>query len=109
MINSWIILGIFLTCLSTAHDIFGQRTFRIREQQGDWVLSQPLFDAVMVAIERLTANEKKLVAKRSRIISELEVLLRRQKVYEIVVGRLNTAKAIKRRIAIVHNFLRKFS
>jgi len=92
-----------------AHEIFGEHTFRIREANGKWTLSQPLFDAVMVAVEKLASSERRLIFRRGRIAAALEASLKSQRVYEIVVGRPNTAKAIRQRIAIVLRVMRPFS
>jgi len=99
----------FLMSIRIAHEIFGEHTFRIREANGKWTLSQPLFDAVMVAVEKLASSERRLIFRRGRIAAALEASLKSQRVYEIVVGRPNTAKAIRQRIAIVLRVMRPFS
>jgi len=100
---------VFLQCLQIAHAIFGAKTFRIRNAKGKWAHSKPLFDAVMVAIERLAIHEKKLIAHRAKIRASLMNLIRKPDVYEIVVGRPNTATAIKDRISIIYDLLKQFS
>jgi hypothetical protein len=99
----------FLNCLRLAHAIFGQYTFRIPTTNGKWTHSQPLFDAVMVATETLAQREKKLIANSDKILAALQEALNKADVYEIVVGRPNTAKAIKDRISIVLDLLKRFS
>jgi Protein of unknown function DUF262 len=98
----------FLNSLRIAYAIFGERTFRVYDSGGKWVLSRPLFDAVMVAVERLALHEAKLVARKKKIQTSLRKALSRQRVYEIVVGRPNTAKATKARISILYNLLGSF-
>jgi hypothetical protein len=98
----------FVNCLRIAHAIFGDHTFRIRERNGNWQPSYPLFDAVMVAMDKLVQYEKKLVANRKRILPSLEEKIGKPKVYEIIVGRPNTARAVRARISIIHNLLRRF-
>jgi hypothetical protein len=97
----------FLECLRIAHSIFGEHTFRVRAN-GKWQPSQPLFDAVMVSIEKLAQHEAKLVANRARIRESLAQQMDEESTYEIIVGRPNTAKAVRARISAVHEILRKY-
>lgn len=97
----------FSTCLRIAHKIFGSRTFRV-DVKGKWRHSQPLFDAVMVAIEGLADHERKMIAHRGKIRKALLEEAEKKDVYEIIVGRPNTAKAVKDRISIVYKLLKKF-
>ena len=97
----------FHNCLRIARAIFGNRTFRVRVQ-GKWRHSQPLFDAVMVAIDKLANHDRKLVANRKKISKTLLEQTEKEDVYEIIVGKPNTAKAVKKRISIIHDLLRQF-
>jgi hypothetical protein len=98
----------FLNCLRIAHAVFGEHTFRIRDNKKKWRHSQPLFDAVMVATDELVQCEKKLVTNKHKILDALLKAMEDQAVYEIIVGRPNTAKAIKQRIAIVVGLMNQF-
>jgi hypothetical protein len=98
----------FLNCLRIAHAIFGEYTFRIRENKKKWRHSQPLFDAVMVAVDELAQYERKLVANKQEILGALLKAMEDEDVYEIIVGRPNTAKAIKLRISIVVDLMKQF-
>ena len=100
--------GAFLNSLRIAHAVFGQYTFRTRNSDGKWVLSQPLFDAVMVAVEKLAQHENKLVAHKQKALDALLAAMKRDEVYEIIVGRPNTATAIKSRISIIYELLKQF-
>ncbi|MBB5033408.1 DUF262 domain-containing protein [Prosthecobacter vanneervenii] len=92
----------FISSLDLAHHIFGTRTFQAKDiQSGKWRLSQPLFDAVMVASERHLESKSRLVSNRTKIVKNLEAALSDPETYEIVVGRPNTAAAIKERLSIV--------
>jgi hypothetical protein len=97
----------FSNCLRISHAIFGSRTFRV-EVKGKWQHSQPLFDAVMVSIEQLADHDRKMIANRTKIRKALSDQARKEEVYEIIVGRPNTAKAVKNRISIVHKLLKQF-
>ena len=99
----------FLDCIGIAEAIFGERTFRIRDKSKKWVLSQPLYDAVMVAVEKFASSAKRLITNKARILNALSAALDRERVYAIVVGRPNTARAIRLRIKIVQRVLRPFS
>lgn len=97
----------FSNCLRVSHKIFGSQTFRIRVK-GKWRHSQPLFDAVMVAIDKLVDHERKLIANRRKIRKALLDETEKQDIYEVIVGRPNTANAVKNRISIVHDLLKQF-
>jgi len=99
--------GAFRNSLRIAYAIFGEHTFRIRVK-GAWQLSQPLFDAVMVAVESLVKCEGKLVANKKQIEASLAKQTKKKAVYEIIVGKPNTAVAVKERIAIVRNLMGQF-
>jgi hypothetical protein len=98
----------FLSRLETAHEIFGNKTFQVRDAKGKWRMSRPLFDAVMVSIDKLQDHKRSMIASKKRINEALIKKLRRGSVYEIIVGKPNTAKAIKKRINIVYKLLRQY-
>ncbi len=97
----------FSKCLRIAHATFDDQTFQVRPK-GKWRHSEPLFDAVMVAIDRLADHEKRLIGNGKQIRKALLKRMGNESVYEIIVGRPNTAKAVKARITIIHNLLKKF-
>ncbi len=86
----------FLSRLSLAREIFGDETFRTKPES-DWRLSKPLYDAVMVALDRLGDRGVLLVKRRARISAAVMKLLQNAEEYEVIVGRPNTAAAIKER------------
>jgi hypothetical protein len=98
----------FQQALAVANEIFGSHTFRIPDARGRWRLSQPMFDAVMVGIDNLIGNRAKLIKNRVKIERALTQKLKKPKTYEIIVGRPNTANAIRQRISIVTHLLRRF-
>lgn len=89
----------FIDRLTLAHDVFGVATFRLPsngEKPGK--VSRPLFDAVMVALDEMWGQADKIRAARAKISASLDNALRATISYEILVGRPNTAQAIKDRI-----------
>ena len=97
----------FLESLNLAHQIFGARTFQVKDPKGGWKHSQPLFDAVMIAAEIHSASKSKLIANRVKLTKDLNDALADPNTYEIVVGRPNTAQAIRDRLSIVGNLFTK--
>src|SRR5229473_8100982 len=77
--------AVFLKCLQIAYAVFGQHTFRILDTNGKWVLSFPLFDAVMVATEKLAQHENRLIANKKKILDSLSNAMGKRRVYEIIV------------------------
>jgi hypothetical protein len=88
--------------LTFAHDVFGSRTFRYPDG-GEWKLSQPLYDAVMVAADRLYEHRKRVIAKKGVVQSAVAKLFDDEDAYGIIVGRPNTAKAIRARIDLIES------
>jgi hypothetical protein len=91
----------FESRLKLAYDIFEERTFRYVDEDGNWKLSQPLYDGIMVALDQLWEKREKLLTKKKEIRNAIEALLRRPKAYEVIIGRPNTAKAIIRRLELL--------
>jgi len=97
----------FTQRISLATEIFGAHTFKYKTDSGEWKTSQPLYDAVMVALDRLWDHRSKLAAKRTAVVAGVAKLLEDQEAFEVVVGRPNTAKAILDRIGMVEKALAK--
>ncbi len=91
----------FESRLKLAHDLFGERTFRYADQEGNWKHSQPLYDGIMVALDHLWAKRQRLLARKERIRSAVNALLRKESAYEVIVGRPNTAKAVLKRVDLL--------
>ena len=98
---------IFITRLKLAVDIFGDKTFRIKRNER-WALSQPLYDAVMVVLDKLYANKDVFVEKRNEIVTKLTEMLEDENTYELIVGRPNTSDAIKKRQEKLEVFFGEF-
>ena len=99
----------FLSALTVSESIFTPHTFQIQVEEGEWRRSQPLFDAVMVAVDRLTDAKDELIRNRAHIVKALQTRLKNKRVYEIVVGKPNTALAVKRRIKILTSILQRYA
>jgi hypothetical protein len=95
----------FNSRLNLVSKIFGRDAFRLPDSRGG-KHSRPLFDALMIAADRLWEDRKELTSKRSRAQAKVKALLMRENSYEIIVGRPNTAEAVKTRIALVEKALR---
>ena len=97
----------FLSLLHLAKEIFGKDTFRITDRDGDRKLSQPLYDAVMVSLDRLYERRQALLTNKARIVEQLSRKLRQKAFYALVVGRPNTADAVKTRLRKVELLFRR--
>jgi len=97
----------FLGALQIADKIFTPHTFEVMHAKGAWRPSQPLFDAVMIALDMLNSQWPALLKARGKIKTALRAELRGESSYEIIVGKPNTANAIKERINLIHNLLKK--
>ncbi len=99
--------NIFQSRLHLAHEIFGENTFRHENENGKWILSQPLFDGMMVALDRLWENKSKLIKHRSEVSKELSRLLKIKRQYKIIIGKPNTAKAVSKRLNLITSAFKK--
>lgn len=95
----------FRSRLKVAVEIFGEQVFRYRDEKGVWRLSQPLYDAVMIGIDRLWDHRERLVQRKGQALNALVQLLDDEEAYLVIVGRPNTAKAIKERLNLVETAL----
>jgi hypothetical protein len=101
--------ALFESRIKLAKDIFGKDAFRIPGSDGDsHKLSEPLYDALMVAIDRLYENKDGLIASKTKIRSEIAKKIKGDEAfYELIVGRANTAQSLRDRIDEVEKLLRK--
>lgn len=91
----------FKSRLAFAHKLFGQHVFRYKDQKGEWQLSKSLYDAVMVAVDRLWSKQTHLLSSKGEIARRMEHLLARPSAFEVIVGRPNTAKAVLKRMKLL--------
>lgn len=94
--------------LDFAAKVFGAHTFRyIEDDDGDWKLSQPLYDATMVGLDRLYPHRKKIIAKKAAVNAKVRALFKNEEAYAVIVGRPNTAKAIHQRIDLLEKTIKQ--
>lgn len=96
---------IFRSRVALAREVFGVDAFMLHEASGKSKLSAPLYDALMVALDKLWDHRASLKGRKASVRAKLREVLARPKVYELVVGRANTAKALKQRIDVVSSTL----
>jgi hypothetical protein len=96
----------FKNHLELAEEIFGDRTFRHADENGTWNLSVPLYDAVMIALDRLWEERLQLSARRKAISKAIAALYDDEKNYDVMVGGPNTAKAIINRLELATETIR---
>lgn len=90
--------------------IFGEDVFRLPRTTPKRLgkLSRPLFDAEMIALFNLRKHRRLLVLNKNEIReSILELATKGKESYELMVGRGNTATAIRDRISIVEDVIRR--
>jgi hypothetical protein len=97
---------VFLTRLKVCHEIFEDRTFRVGNKEGRYELSQPLYDAEMIAVDRLYQNSNSLIRDRTQICERLEKELTKKSLYELITAKANTASAIKGRLDAIESIMR---
>ncbi len=88
----------FLDCLKLANEIFKEHCFRLPNGAAYGKPSAPLFDGIMVALDRQYINSDKILKKRTSVVKKLNEMLGDPDFYELVVSRANTADSIKKRI-----------
>jgi hypothetical protein len=92
---------LYLGVLGVAQRLFGRRVFRMKNAKGKWELSIPLYDGVMVAILRLWDGRDRLVDQKTNIVRRVEGLIADPKTYDVIVGKPNTAQAIRDRLDLL--------
>jgi hypothetical protein len=92
---------VFTSRLKLAHDLFGDHVFRFKTAKNRWRPSFPLYDGVMVAVDALWPRRDRLLARKSEIVGRVGRLLTNRAAYEVIVGKPNTANAVKRRMRLL--------
>lgn len=107
----------FLTRLTLAHDVLGKNAFKIvskRKIQSDEIAtkdkhSAPLYDAIMIALDRLYDQKDRLIPRGREIAKAFKNKLDSDEdFYALIVGRANTADSVKQRINSVELLFRQF-
>lgn len=98
--------ALFVGALDKAIALLGDEAFKMPNRDGNrMVLSRPLFDAVMVAIARMQGQWAQLQDSEAVRAAMNAIKNPDMENYELLVGRANTAQAIKDRIHLVRNTL----
>lgn len=98
----------FVRSLEAAAQIFEKDVFTVPGPNDQRKQSEPLFDAVMVALDHTSdADIASLLRKKTAVQKALATDIRNEKHYEVLVGSPNTSKAVKARIALMHRIYRK--
>lgn len=98
----------FKATFEFAKEVFGADLFRLPAQgnTGKRPLSRPLYDAVMVALWNVREKRNSILAARMKIRERVARSLASPKDYEIIVGRPNTANAIRARIRRIERIIK---
>ena len=87
-----------------AFQLFGTNAFKLPTLDDKKAsLSEPYYDAVMVACDRLFDHRHALLKEKIKLREELKKQLLKPENRELVVGKANTADAIKKRLDFVEN------
>ncbi|MET3501097.1 hypothetical protein ABIC45_002709 [Mucilaginibacter rubeus] len=103
-----VLRNLFISRLETSHAIFEENVFRIKDSHGKLRLSQPLFDGVMIAIDRLYEDKDTLIQKKKQIQEALNKSLEDPNVYDLLIGKQNTAPAIIKRNDFITELLKSY-
>ena len=94
----------FMTRLELAHKLYGARAFRLPGDTSGRP-SQPLYDAVMIGLDRHYSQQELLLQNKERVLGLTNDALADSEFYELIVARANTADAIRSRLDAVESLL----
>ena len=89
--------SVFLSRLELARALFAEHAFRIPADGGKEHLSVPLYDATMVALDKVFPSRNALLGRKKEVYKALSVMLNDEDAYDVIIGSPNTAAAIKER------------
>jgi len=96
---------IFISRLDLAYKMFGNSTFKISSRKAG--LSVPLYDATMIAVDRLYDDKEVLLKYRKKISEALQESFKNDETYELIIARANTAESIKKRLDFIEDIFRE--
>ena len=99
--------GDFLRCLNLSNEMFGDKIFQLPGEHGKGKASIPLYDATMIALDRLKGNDEALLRAGAKAKKILLKKLEDTHCYEIVIGKTGTAKAMQERIDLLTEVLKE--
>lgn len=98
----------FSSRVDFAAKLLGPDAFKLLDVDDDRIrLSQPYYDAVMVACDRMFEHRHALLKKKSALREDLQRKLSRPENRELIVGKANTADSIKKRLDFVEGCFQK--
>ena len=88
------------------YDLFDKAPFKIKggEEKREQV-SAALYDAAMVALDRIWERRLEIEGDKFRVNRRLDAAMLNETDYELIVGRKNTADAVKSRISLLQRIL----
>ncbi|WP_420479460.1 DUF262 domain-containing protein [Brevundimonas sp. FT23028] len=89
--------------LALADDLFDQRPFRL--SQGDRPPSVSMYDAVMVAIDRLWKDRARIIARKAQVQAAYWAALDTPEKVETFTGRANTSSDVRARIVAMEKII----
>jgi hypothetical protein len=96
----------FASRVKLALDIFGVDAFRLPNVNEELErYSPPLWDGIMVALDRQFDQATRLRSRKTRIAKALRSKLTDRDFLDVVVGKPNTAEAIRARISAIEHLL----
>jgi hypothetical protein len=94
--------GDFQSRIDLAKELLGEDAFHLIDPNGNkGSLSQPYYDAIIVACDRRFSDRIALLKKKAALKKALIKATSNPDAYELIVGRANTADAIRRRLDFV--------
>lgn len=94
------------TRIELAFEIFGPKPFLLPpDEKGRTRLSAALYDASMVALNRLYVNKAALVSRKETIKDRLAEILMQPARVHILTGQGNTAQAVRERISLIEKIM----
>jgi len=94
---------IFSTRLDVAVSIFGNDAFYLPGKKRSKRPSVPLYDATLIAIDRLYNHRELLINNNTKLKKALAELLEDKDQFETIIGKPGTAKAIRARIKLIQD------
>lgn len=100
----------FADRLEAANEIFGPRPFLLPpDEKGRERISAALYDATMVAVDRLWASKATLIQERDSIKARLDAEFHNEESGPILTGQGNTAQAVRDRISLIEMIMSEAS
>ena len=97
--------SLLISRLEASSEIFEDNVFRIKDAKGRLKLSQPLFDAVMVAVDQEYASVSNFISKRKKIQKKLFEALKDEENFKLITGKIGTAPSIRKRAEFIRNLM----